>query len=132
MFWASIAALARTIKSAAVSLGVCSHSAQIRASTWRALSSSGRPSGAEQEIQPADAVGRNLRQLGRRLRQFLLGLGGGITRGSSCAAAATGTAVSMARRIASRRLLRAKKSRSHAGSLDAQRRAAKQRGVKDL
>src|SRR5580700_604683 len=39
--WASIAALARVINSAVVSLGVCSQMAQIRASTCLALASSG-------------------------------------------------------------------------------------------
>ena len=87
---------------------------------------------AEQEIQPAGAIGADLGKLARRFRQFLLGfrrgndlgvvLGksshrhGRQDRGEDHDPAVTG----------------ARESQSHAASLDAQNRAAKRRVVKDL
>src|ERR1700747_2885933 len=80
---ASIAALARTINSAAVSLGVCIHIAQIRASTCLALVSSGAALSApnkksraleraEQKIEPLGAVGADLGQFARSFRKLAL------------------------------------------------------------
>jgi hypothetical protein len=108
--------LARDINSAAVSLGVCSHSAQIRA-VGRGFER------AEQEIQSARAVGADIGQFCRSLGEPLLLL-------------------PEVRRLR----LRGKRQRRHqqAGqsaderweshdhprSLNAEKRAAKQRGVK--
>src|SRR6476659_10656930 len=89
-----IAALARIIRSAAVSLGVCIHSAQIRASTCLALASSGAAFRAPNRkssprVRSAPTFGSLLGASG----SFFWAFGGGTTWVLVCANEVTGTAV---------------------------------------
>jgi hypothetical protein len=102
--WASIAALARIISSAAVSLGVCIHSAQIRASTCLALASSGATfSAPNRKSSPRVRSAPTFGSLPGASGNLFWPFGGGVPR--SCANAGIGTTAMMAaRRIAVRRL----------------------------
>src|SRR2546423_778195 len=134
IFCASIAALARTINSAAVSLGVCIHIAQIRASTCLALASSGAAFSAPNKkssprVRSAPTFGSLLGGSGRFFPCSL----GGMTRGSFWAKAAVGNAaITAATRIADRQFGALKNLNVIGRSLDVQNRAAKRRHVKDL
>jgi hypothetical protein len=104
-FCASIAALARSINSAAVSLGVCIHSAQIRASTCLALASSGAAFNAPNRkssprLRSAPTFGSLLGASGN----FFSAFGGGTTWVLFWANAAAGTAVMTAARTTLRQL----------------------------
>src|SRR3984893_16583151 len=100
--WASIAALARIINSAVVSLGVCIHSAQIRASTCLALASSGAAfSAPNRKSSPRARSGPGFGNLLGGSGNFFCCFGGAVP--GSCANAAIGAAaISAARRLAVR------------------------------
>src|SRR3981081_263456 len=105
MFCASIAALARVINSAAVSLGVCIHIAQIRASTCLALASSGAAFSAPNRkssprVRSAPTLGSLLGASG----SFFWLFGGGTTWVLFWAKTVIGTAVMTAARTKLRQL----------------------------